>query len=190
MWFNQIPVASGLINDVKGSRALDLVCRKASGKYDFIEPKYPRSPAKMETPLSAAIQILKYGLIYLYIIKYPETLTKARGWPHKGELPLRTEAVDAEEFLKAADVDLCVLAPRWFYSRFELEWMETELARGLTQHVEDERVGKLKRMTFRFEYLNDDVLRVTEGNGFTFDFTRRRIGSGRWAALASSDRET
>ena len=85
VWFNQIPVSSGIIQHGKGSRAIDLVCRRSRGQYDFVELKFPKG-APTETPLFAALEVLKYGLIYLYVLCHPGVL-KVPGWPDKSDMP-------------------------------------------------------------------------------------------------------
>ena len=80
VWFNQIPVAAGLARKPdgkdagEGKRCVDLVCRTAKGKYDFIELKCPR-PAqnKSDTPLGAAFELLKYAAAYVFVVNHLTT---------------------------------------------------------------------------------------------------------------------
>ncbi|MBN9663524.1 MAG: hypothetical protein J0H49_35325 [Acidobacteria bacterium] len=68
-WVNQVPVASGLTAGHEAKRSIDLVHRRSDTEYDFIELK-ALSPGKRcggnQTPLFAAMEILQYGLIFLY----------------------------------------------------------------------------------------------------------------------------
>jgi len=188
LWFNQIPVASGIVKGGKGSKAIDLICRKAEEQYDFIELKFPRPDnSSGDTPLYAAMEILKYGLIYLYMAQYPDTLTAAEGWPDEKDLP---RGAKARELLEATDVDLCVVAPKRFYSPFELGWLGDELATGLEEFVSKNTFPHLRRMTFRFEHLSDQPFELTLGNGFKFDFTRYKVPNSMWSALKLNDKRT
>ena len=61
-WLNQVPVASGLINDRLDKRAaLDLV-KLEDGRARFVELKWGS-----DTPAYAAFEVLRYGLVYLFI---------------------------------------------------------------------------------------------------------------------------
>lgn len=60
-WFNQCPVATGIVDSNKDRRrAVDLV-HLSHGKARLIELKWDS-----DTPLSALLQILKYGLAYVF----------------------------------------------------------------------------------------------------------------------------
>ena len=60
-WFNQVPVASGLVNSSADKRAaIDLV-RHRNDRAEFVELKW-----ESDTPAFAAIEILQYGLAYLF----------------------------------------------------------------------------------------------------------------------------
>ncbi len=65
-WTNQMPVASGLTKEKEGGRRIDLVHRcKGGDSYDFIELK-TSGPDDSDNPLHAAMEILIYGLAYVY----------------------------------------------------------------------------------------------------------------------------
>jgi hypothetical protein len=172
MWFNQIPAAQGLTSKHEGKIAVDLVCRTGAGKYDFVELKFPKTHPG-ETPLGAAMQLLKYGAAYLFAVRNLEALKNANYKPQLDDQLLKATAT---ELLEAAEVKLCVLAPSHFYKGFDLGWLETELNVGLQSIVADSRnKGKLRTIAFQFEYLHDTPFRVADRNGFMFDFSRYHL---------------
>lgn len=63
-WYNMIPVASGVLPDVEeGGRRIDLARQCDPGWFEFIELKLGDH---CDTPLYAAVEILGYGLIYIF----------------------------------------------------------------------------------------------------------------------------
>ena len=65
-WCRYCPVASGMIINHPGGRAaIDLLCID-NQHADFIELKYEEKGESKATPAYAAIQILCYGLVYLF----------------------------------------------------------------------------------------------------------------------------
>ncbi len=108
-WFNQIPVASGLINGFADRRAAIDLMRYRNESAEFIELKW-----KSDTPAYAAIEILRYGLAYM--LSYVNR--EAFGY---GENPL----------MKARQASLRVLAPQEFFDDCDLTW----LGRGLNEGV-------------------------------------------------------
>lgn len=127
-WVNQVPTSSGIINSASdGSRNIDLVRRMIPGSYEFIELK-----VDSDTPLFAAFEITVNGLIYLasmenYADKY----------------------LSGKELLNAKNISLQTLAPKTFYSRCRLSWLEEELNRGLSKFLADKFGGK-PQMNFAF----------------------------------------
>jgi hypothetical protein len=68
-WVNQVPAASGLTDGDEQRRSIDIVHRRNAVEFDFIELKALRPGDRSsghQTPLSAAMELLKYGLIFLY----------------------------------------------------------------------------------------------------------------------------
>jgi hypothetical protein len=130
-WANQVPTASGLVNATSDrSRNLDLVFRVDPGRFEFIELKLDS-----DTPLYAAIEMLEYGVLYLfYRLNF---LTDARN----------------NVLLTAKTVHLRVLAPAAYYRGYRFEWLESELTRGL-QAVIEKRGGPM--MDFMFTAFPDD----------------------------------
>ena len=131
-WANQVPVDSGLL----GARPhwMDLVFR-AGDSYAFIELKY-----ESNTPLSAACQVLQYGIVYAFSRAHAELL----------QLSVETTAL-----LKASEIALKVLAPSEFYTRYGKapEWLagfERSLNDGLARFCEQSS-GDWPTLTFGFE---------------------------------------
>ncbi len=110
-WLNQVPVASGLINDRFDKRAaLDLV-KLEDDAARFVELKW-----KSDTPAYAAFEVLRYGLVYLFS---------------------RVNVVEFDyadrQMMRVGRVDLQVLAPTVFFDKHDLGWLE----RGLDNAVDD-----------------------------------------------------
>ena len=62
VWVNQVPIASGLIHPTSDRiRKIDLVHKLGEGTFEFIELK-----VRSDTPLYAAMEILKYALVYAF----------------------------------------------------------------------------------------------------------------------------
>ena len=67
-WVNQVPTASGLVDpSADGSRRIDLVHKCGDKEYEFIELK-----VGSDTPLYAAMEILKYGVLYIFAREHEE----------------------------------------------------------------------------------------------------------------------
>lgn len=104
-WWNQMPVASGLVGSSSDRRrAIDLVHRDEAGEtYDFIELKIAS-----DSPLYALMEVVQYGLIYLTLRDDPSYLS---------------EISKGSQVFQAKEIKLRVLAPEAFYSgslaRFE-----------------------------------------------------------------------
>ena len=110
-WLNQVPVASGLINDRFDKRAaLDLVKLEGDAAW-FIELKW-----EIDTPAFAAFEILRYGLAYLFC------RANAANFDYS-DRPL----------MRVSRVDLQVVAPTVFFKKHDLAWLE----RGLDHAVGD-----------------------------------------------------
>jgi hypothetical protein len=124
-WANQVPTASGLVNATSDrSRNLDLVCQADPGRFEFIELKL-----ESDTPLYAAIEMLEYGVLYLFY-----------------RLNFVADARD-NVLLAAKTVHLRVLAPVAYYRGYRFEWLESALTKGL-QAVIEKRGGPM--MDFMF----------------------------------------
>lgn len=144
-WYNMIPVASGLLPDVEeGGRRIDLARRGGSGSFEFVEVKLGDF---CDTPLHAAIEVLGYGLIYVFSHRYADAL----GYDSSNIL------------LSAQQISLKVLAPANSYSRGSLANFESQLNRGLEQLAESHCPEGL-RLDFRFERFPDDLCSALSTN--------------------------
>ncbi len=124
-WANQVPVASGLVRGTAdGRRAIDLIHRRANGRYELIELKIAS-----DTPLYATVELLGYASLWLLVRQHPP--------------------VTAPDILQAVDVDLRVLAPAAFYAPFDLAALEKSVRRGVHLLGEHHQVG----LTFAFDVL-------------------------------------
>lgn len=128
-WANQVPVASGLMAGARdGRRAIDLVRRRGERHFELIELKIAS-----DTPLYAALEIIGYGCLWMI----------ARSDP-----PAR-----ASELLFANRIDLRVLAPRDYYSRFALADLEAALNDGVSALG----LGQDIALSFAFEQLDSRI---------------------------------
>jgi hypothetical protein len=99
-WVNQVPVASGLTGSNRDKRrCIDLVRRVKDGEYDFVELKIDS-----DTPLYAAMEVLVYGLLYIFW-RYDARLSEFRVRPN------------GPEMLKASSIHLIVAAPANYYEK-------------------------------------------------------------------------
>lgn len=128
-WANQIPIASGLVTGAAGGRrAIDLAQRRGGRAYEFIELKIAS-----DTPLYATVELLGYASLWLLARREPPT--------HHPEL------LDAEH------IDLRVLAPAVFYSRFKLAELEQSVDRGIQSLGREQSVA----LTFGFDILPEQL---------------------------------
>jgi hypothetical protein len=136
-WINHVPVAS-FATYRDGSRAIDLVHDCGQQTLEFIELKYGKKFESQGSnhPLHAAIEILEYGLLYLW------SRSKSR-------LP-------RGKFKSAKAVELIVLAPPAFYCQQTyrhqgVKWLETEITLGLALVCDQLFPDRRFQMSFRFE---------------------------------------
>lgn len=126
-WSNQVPIASGMIaGGGDRRRAIDLVHQRGPDAFNFVELK-----VGSDNPLYAAVEILKYGFVWLLSREHRARL----GY---GGKPL----------VEALDVRLSVLAPHSYYDGLALRWLEAGLSRGVMV-LGAERQGV--RLSFAFE---------------------------------------
>ncbi len=157
-WYNQVPVASGLINDRADKRAaIDLLEYKGNSAA-FVELKWAS-----DTPAYAAFEILRYGLAYLLC--------------RNNKVEFKYE----EKALMLVDtVELQVLAPAIFYDKCDLRFLAEGIGAGLERLCAG-RKDKL-RMTFVFRSFapdfklpfisGEEVDRIRGGRG---DSTQERL---------------
>jgi hypothetical protein len=132
-WANQVPVASGLWDDVADKRrAVDLVWCSGEKSFELIELK-----VKSDSPLRAAVEIVQYGLLYaLARDRYSE----------------RERAI--KDLLQAKEMHLRVLAPRIYYASYNLGWLAHDLDAGLRAFAFDRFGGLL--VSFGFDAFPGD----------------------------------
>ena len=126
-WWNQMPIASGLVKHTADrTRAIDLVCQDKANPlyYRLVELKVNRNAG---APLSALMEILRYGLVYYVLRK------------NRGKEWLKGVSLEQPIF-KASHIDLCVLAPSNYYKDYNLGWLETSLESALNEVVESENL--------------------------------------------------
>jgi hypothetical protein len=127
-WVNQVPTASGLTDGDEQRRSIDIIHRHSAVELDFIELKALRPGERSsghQSPLSAAMELLKYALIFLYCketrtVLYPDTTV-------------------ARPVLEAEKIHLEVLATPNCYRRsertepFRIAWLDQLLVSGLME---------------------------------------------------------
>lgn len=153
-WWNQIPVMSG----VMGRRStIDLVHEKEKTAFEFIELKATDN----ETPLSAAIQVTIYGLVFLLSRR-----VKDRKRLGHADRPL----------LDADYVSLCVLAPTSFYDDYRIGWFEKAINDGLRKLASKQDV----KMAFEFQKFPPrfdprQIEKYTDSELMDFFVNRKRV---------------
>jgi len=113
-WSNQMPTASGLVGPAADKRAaVDLVHREDPTTYSLIELK-----VDSDNPLFAAIEILMYGLLFV--------------WSRNNQDRLGYD-VEIQPVLAAENLTLAVLAPGDYYREVELKNLVSVLDDGLAE---------------------------------------------------------
>lgn len=108
-WSNQVPLISGLAGAVAYKRwAVDLVHQTSTG-FEFVELK-----VNSDTPLSAAMQILQYGMLWLL----------SRNERHR-------LGYNGNPILESRALHLSVLAPFRFYDRVHNQHLPEVINAGL-----------------------------------------------------------
>ena len=126
-WSNQMPTASGLVGPATDKRAaVDLVYRQDSAAYSLVELKIDS-----DNPLFAAIEILLYGLLFI--------------WSKNNQEELDYD-VQVQPLLAADTVLLSVLAPTNYYHSFDLTTLAVALHSGLVDF------GQQHRLNLSFEF--------------------------------------
>jgi len=132
---NQIPTSSGLVGSRQDKvRNIDLVMRNNSYEYEFIELKVDSN-----TPLYAAMEILLYGLLYIFTRE------------HMQEFEYDS---NDKTLLSANSIQLIPLAPFHYYP-YHIQWIERKINDGLQQFIKSE-VGIDLNMDFTFQSFPKD----------------------------------
>ena len=133
-WVNHVPTASGFVDpDADRHRAIDLVYHRRDDSYDFIELKVDEESGG--TPLFAAIEILLYGILYMFSREKAQEL-----------------GYDGIELLKAKGIHLRVLAPTEYYAPYNLSWLEKSINDGLVSFRSQRKFSF--ELDFKFETLS------------------------------------
>lgn len=158
--WNQMPAASGLLplppkrEDGKrriaseGRRSIDLVYQPNDAEeiYEFLELKIRRKDGSADSLRHAALEILEYGLLYLFSRKNREVLGYANR-PDKTRYAV----------LGATEIRLRVLAGEEYYAaQNRSEVSVSEINRALAAYIaKDSENFKHFKMTFGFQVLGD-----------------------------------
>jgi hypothetical protein len=138
-WGNDIPTASGLVNGYSRQMNVDLAHRIADG-FELIELKL-----ESNTPCDAALQILRYGAIYMLYRQEPELVQRFK----------------LHEMLFAKRVVLEVLAPLQYYSSGDCDLRSLEEQEKLlncqVETFAERRVAGLA-LSFRFMAFPPDFI--------------------------------
>ena len=135
-WGNDVPTASGLANDRGRQMNIDLAHRIPDG-FEFIELKL-----QSNAPYEAALQILRYGAIYMLYRLEPDLTRRFRG----------------NQMMNAKSIVLEVLAPVHYYSPgdVDLRTLEAQLDRQVARFAEKNVSGL--SISFRFMAFQADFV--------------------------------
>jgi hypothetical protein len=127
-WGNDVPTASGLVNDRGRQMNIDLAHRIRDG-FEFIELKF-----ESNTPYEAARQILRYGAVYMLYRLEPELARRFRGNQMMNAKRIVLEVLALDRYYRSGDADLSLL--------------EGELDRQVAKFAEEQVDGL--SLSFRF----------------------------------------
>jgi hypothetical protein len=151
-WSNQMPTASGLVGPHADKRSsVDLVWRKDPDSYTFFELK-----VESNTPLFAAIGILLYGLLFV--------------WSRNNQAALKYQT-DIQPVLGASKIALCSLAPRKFYSEYNLRNLSDSLNQGLSTF----QYRKDLELSFNFAQFDSTINSESEPEKIVSAIDNRRV---------------
>jgi hypothetical protein len=159
-WRNQIPVASGLVSDRTDKRAAIDLARISDERLDLYELK-----VESDTPLYAAVEILLYGLVYIFSHAHQVAFDYA-----------------GREMMGAKFLGLNVLAPSDFYEGHDLGWLQRGLDVGL-RRVSMEQAGPSLRTSFRFLTLPAEVVGLFNDGADVLEECRKTPIGERCSAL-------
>lgn len=146
-WVNQVPTCNGLVPEGASACRIDLAHRINRDNYELIELKFglDESSPGSNSPVSAAIELLEYALLYLLFRK--RSLLGAS--PKKDH-----------HLLRAKSIDLIVLAPIDWYSfktgsgkksQYCFSWLEKSITDGLQSYLHQNSLNIC--MSFQFQSL-------------------------------------
>lgn len=153
-WVNMVPVCSGVMPVLnEGGRRIDLIHQRGPGAFDFVELKVGKG---CDTPLYASMEILGYGLIYLF------SRRNATGLGYSIDNLL----------LSAKSVSLIVLAPAESYTAGSLHALEQQVNAGLRELIRSE---DHVRIDFRFECFPEGSSWLPRTNPSSFLESRLKV---------------
>jgi hypothetical protein len=133
-WANQIPTASGLLDSSGRQCNIDLAKRQSS-EYWLFELK-----CESDHPISSAMQILRYGLLYVFWRDHIDELMRS---------------IERPPLLAATTVHLRVLAPTNYYvvpnAEKPFAWLEGPLSAGIQTVAQERGIA----MDFQFDVLQE-----------------------------------
>ena len=134
-WANHVPTASGLCGHACDKhRAIDLVhVYSGQNSYETVEFIELKVDTKSGHPLYAAIEVLLYGMLYVF---------------SRRRLKELEYDVTKQPLLQASAIHLVVLAPCKYYEGYQFEWLEKEITTELTQFIREPEGYK---MDFQFQ---------------------------------------
>jgi hypothetical protein len=147
-WVNQVPAASGLTKAREGRRSVDIIHRHNAREFTFIELKALRPgerPIGQQTPLFAAMEVLKYGLLLLFCKKNRDVLFPS--------------GIERRPILNANRVHLEVLMTPNCYLRsvkkvpFHIGWLNRLVTDGLNELNEYQKLTNCESgVQFEFSF--------------------------------------
>ncbi len=124
-WANQVPTSSGLCGSTRDKRrAIDLVYKNGIKEYTFFELKIAS-----DTPLFATMEILIYGILYIFTRQHIDELGYDNG---------------EKVLLQAQTIHLRTLAPKKYYGEVDLTWLEKAINAGLARYLYERTEMPLK----------------------------------------------
>jgi hypothetical protein len=130
------PASSGLCGSTQDKRrAIDLVYKNGFKEYTLFELKIAS-----DTPLFAAMEILIYGILYIFTRQHIDELGYDNG---------------EKVLLGAQTIHLRTLAPRKYYGGVDLTWLDEVINAGLTKYLSEQTEMSLK-MDFGFVTIPDE----------------------------------
>jgi len=134
-WYNQIPVASGLVDARADKRAAVDLMRLDGDRVEFVELKWGS-----DTPAFAAFEILLYGLAFLYC------------YINRVDL-----GYEITSLMKVKEVSLQVLAPQAYFDGYDFTWLGLGLDAGVRNVTQMVSNGELS-MDFGFTSFPSDFI--------------------------------
>lgn len=121
-WYNQLPIASGLIDEKSDKRAAVDLIKTGEGYVELVELKWGS-----DTPAYAAFEILRYGLAFLFCYQKQQDFSY-HNYP----------------LMQTKKLSLRVLAPQEYYGYCNLGFVRMALEAGLKRLFHEKTGGALE----------------------------------------------